>query len=79
MTLVFCKTQDSCLLCWKEELLRKPLMTNLSFTISKKRASQMLESVVVPRAMPTSLLACITSAFQTALNLTRLLGGQKTI
>ena len=79
MTLVSCKTQDSCLLWWKEELLRKPLMTNLSFAINKKRASQMLESIVVPQAMPTSLLACIASAFQTALNLTSLLGGQKTI
>ena len=65
-TLIFCKTHNFNLLCWKEELLRKPLMTNLSFAISRKRARQVLECIVVPQAMPTSLLACIMSAFQTA-------------
>ena len=62
-TLILCKTQDSNLLCWKEVLLRKPLMSNLSFAISRNRARQALECIVVPRAMPTSLLACITYAF----------------
>ena len=68
ITHIFYKTEDSNLVCWKEELLRKPLISNLSFAISKKRASLRwaLESKVVPQAMPTSLLACINSVFQTA-------------
>ena len=61
--LIFYNTEKSNLLCWKKQLLRKPMMSNLCFTISRKRPRRALESIVVTRATPTSLLVSTTSAF----------------
>ena len=65
ITLPFHKTRYSNFLCWKEELLRKPQMLNLCFTVTRKIVRQVLASIVVQRAMTTLLLTCITSTFQT--------------
>ena len=63
ITLVFYKTEDSNLLCCIEELLTRPVMSNLCFVITRKSPRRAFESIVVPRATSTSVQPCITYAF----------------